>query len=218
MALRKLQKEISVSLFVKAFSVSENAEDRKELYIRFSDAYDGSIKDWRKMVEAELEDESLKEEFAKLTSKEEKNDIKEFITIEPLVEEDLEQISYLSSKELDTMPWVHVGDENDSMLDFVNSGYSYVAKREDVILGFILAYKCPTYGGAYYLYVDTFVVSSDAQGNGIGKMLLEKLRENMFRNRIFSMRLMTKRDIKAYKIYKHLGFDEIEDYVHMKKY
>ena len=31
----------------------------------------------------------------------------------------------------------------------------------------------------YYLYIDTFVVNSDVQGNGIGKMLIEKLKENM---------------------------------------
>ena len=70
----------------------------------------------------------------------------------------------------------------------------------------------------YYLYIDTFVVNSDVQGNGIGKMLIEKLKENMFRNRIFSLKLMTKSDIKAYKIYRHLGFDEPEGYVHMQCY
>lgn len=63
------------------------------------------------------------------------------------------------------MPWIR--SESDSINELVNGGYSYVAKREDVILGFILAYKCPSYGGYYYIYIDTFVVDRDAQGYGI---------------------------------------------------
>lgn len=116
------------------------------------------------------------------------------------------------------MPWVENEIGPESLFDFIDSGYSYVAKRENVILGFILAYKCPTYGGNYYMYIDTFVVNSDVQGKGIGKMLLQKLRENMFKNRIFRVKLMTKKEIPAYKIYKHLGFEEVENYVHMQRY
>ena len=218
MALRKAQKEMAITLFAKAFSATEDEKSRKELYIQFSDAYEGSIKEWKCKVEAEIKDEKIKEYFIKLSNREPKNDIKEFVTVEPLKKEDLKQISYLTSKELDMMPWVENDIGPDSLVDFVNSGYSYVAKREDVILGFILAYKCPTYGGHYYLYIDIFVVNSDAQGNGIGKMLLQKLKENMFRNRIYRVKLMTKKDITAYNIYKNLGFEEVEDYVHMQQY
>lgn len=218
MALRKAQKEMAITLFVKAFSATEDEKSRKELYIQFSDAYEGSIKEWKNKVETEIEDDNIKEEFINLTNRETKKDIKEFVTVELLKKEDLKQISYLASKELDMMPWVENEIGPNSLVDFVNSGYSYVAKREDVILGFILAYKCPTYGGHYYLYIDTFVVNSDAQGNGIGKMLIQKLKENMFENRIYRVKLMTKRDITAYKIYKHLGFEEVENYVHMQKY
>lgn len=218
MALRKIQKEMAITLFAKAFSVAKDEDERKELYIQFADAYEGSIKDWKNKVEAEIDDEDVKEKFIEFSRCEKKSDIKEYVTVEPLKKEDLEQISYLTSKELDMMPWIEYGEEMDSFVDFVNGGYSYVAKREDVVLGFVLAHKCPAYGGHYYLYVDTFVVSSDAQGNGIGKLLLQKLKENMFKKRIFSMKLMTKRDIKAYKIYRHLGFDEMENYVHMQKF
>ncbi len=218
MALRKAQKEMAITLFAKAFSATEDEKSRKELYIQFNDAYEGSIKEWKNKVEAEIEDDNIKEEFINLTNRETKKDIKEFVIVELLKKEDLKQISYLASKELDMMPWVEREIGPDSLVDFVNSGYSYVAKREDVILGFILAYKCPTYGGHYYLYIDTFVVNSDAQGNGIGKMLLQKLKENMLKNRIYSVKLMSKRDIAAYNIYKHLGFEEMESYVHMQRY
>lgn len=218
MALRKIQKEMAISLFVKVFSVTEDERSRKELYVQFADAYDGSIKDWREKVEQQLGNEDIRGKFSKLYNNEQQTDIKEFITVEPLKIEDLEQVSYLSSKELDTMPWVKNDMKPDSIIEFVNGGYSYVAKREDVILGFVLAYKCPTYGGYYYIYIDTFVVDRDAQGYGIGKMLLNQLSKNMFKNRIFRLKLMTKREIPAYKIYRHLGFEEIEEYVHMQRY
>lgn len=218
MALRKVQKEMAITLFAKAFSAVENEEDRKELFIQFSDAYEDSIRDWQREVEAQLKNEGVKKNFRRLVNREYKKDIKEFISIENLRKEDLEQISYLACKELDMMPWVANEEGPESLLDFIDSGYSYVAKRENIILGFILAYKCPTYGGHYSIYIDTFVVNSDAQGKGIGKMLLQKLRENMFRNRVFRVKLMTKKDIQAYKIYKHLGFEEVEDYVHMQRY
>lgn len=217
MALRKSQKEMAITLFVKAFSTTEDEESRKELCIQFSDAYEGSIKDWKNIIRDQIEDVNLKEEFIKLVNRDEKTDIKEKVVVEPLKREDLKQISYLASKELELMPWIDDENGKNSLVDFVNSGYSYVAKLEDVILGFVLAYKCPTYGGYYYLFIDTFVVNSDAQGNGIGKMLLQKLKENMLRNRIYSEKLMTKRDAPAYKIYKHLGFEEVEKYVYMHR-
>lgn len=218
MALRKAQKEMAITLFAKAFSAAEDERDRKELFIQFSDAYEDSIQDWQGKVEEELKDDVVKEEFQRLVNRKQKIDIKDYVIIENLKKEDLKQISYLASKELDMMPWVENEIGPESLFDFIDSGYSYVAKRENVILGFILAYKCPTYGGNYYMYIDTFVVNSDVQGKGIGKMLLQKLRENMLKNRIFRVKLMTKKEIPAYKIYKHLGFEEVENYVHMQRY
>lgn len=218
MALRKVQKEMAITLFAKAFSATEDEKNRKELFIQFSDAYEDSIQDWQCKVEEELKDDAVKEEFQRLVNREHNKDIKDIVIIENLKKEDLEQISYLACKELDMMPWVENEMGPESLLDFIDSGYSYVAKRENVILGFILAYKCPAYGGHYYMYIDTFVVNSDVQGKGIGKMLLQKLRENMFRNRIYRIKLMTKKEMPAYKIYKHLGFEEVENYVHMQRY
>ena len=218
MALRKAQKEMAITLFTKAFSATDDEKIRKELFIQFSDAYEDSIKDWHCKVEEQLDNDFIKQEFSRLVNRTPKKDIKDFVTIDNLKKEDLKQISYLASKELGMMPWVEKEMEHDSLTDFVNDGYSYVAKRENVILGFILAHKCPTYGGYYYIYIDTFVVNNDAQGNGIGKLLLEKLKQNIYKNRIYRMKLMTKKELPAYKIYKHLGFEEVDDYVHMQSY
>ncbi len=217
MSLRKAQKEMSVTLFTKAFSTTEDKQSRKELFIQFGDAFDGSICDWKETVEQELEDEHLRAEFQELCNSKGKTDIKEYVTIEPLQVDDLEQISYLANKELDLGPWLK-DDEIDSLDDFVDGGYSFVAKRENVILGFILAHRCPAYGGYYYLYIDTFVVGRDAQGYGIGKMLLSKICENRLKKRILNVKLMTQSEKTAHQIYKHLGFEDMEECVHMCKY
>lgn len=218
MALRDIQKEMAITLFVKAFSAKKNDENRKELFIQFSDSYGDSIKDWQCKVEAGFQDETDKVNFMRLVNKTDKKDTKDFVTIEALKKENLEQISYLASKELGYLPWVvREDDDFESLLDFINSGYSYVAKNENVIWGFILAYKCPTYGGYYSIFIDTLVVNRDVQGNGIGKMLLDKVKDNMFRKRIFSINLMTQKDLPAYKIYRHLGFEENEKYVYMRR-
>lgn len=104
MALRKIQKEIAISLFVKVFSVTEDERTKKELYIQFADAYDGSIKDWREKVEQQLGNDELKGKFRNFYNNEQQIDIKEFITVEPLKIEDLKEISHFASKELETMP------------------------------------------------------------------------------------------------------------------
>lgn len=192
MALRRTQKDMAVNLFAKAFSTSEDKQSRKELFIQFCDAFDGSICDWKETVEQKLEDEHLRSEFQELSNRKSKTEIKKYVSIEPLTVDDLKEISYLANKELDTGPWLR-DDEIDSLDDFVDGGY-------------------------YYLYIDTFVVEKDAQGYGIGKMLLSKIRENMFKNRILSVKLMTQREKNAYQIYRHLGFEEMEAYVHMSKY
>ncbi len=217
MSLRKAQKEMALNLFKRAFGASKDKQSRKELYIQFCDAFDGSICDWKETVEQELEDELLRLEFQELCNDKSKTDIKEYVTIEPLKVDDLEQISYLANKELDLGPWLK-DDEIDSLDDFVDGGYSFVAKRENVILGFILAHRCPAYGGYYYLYIDTFVVGRDAQGYGIGKMLLSKICENRLKKRILSVKLMTQSEKTAHQIYKHLGFEDMEECVHMCKY
>lgn len=221
MAMTKAQKEIAVTLFANTFLASKDKQSRKVLFIEFSDAFNGSICDWKERAEQEIKDESLKIEFKELCKGEKKTDIKEYITIEALRADDLNQISQLARMELGNSSWIyHACGEKapDSIDDFVEGGYSFVAKRENEVLGFILACKCPTYGGAYCLYIDTFVVGKDAQGLGIGKMLFAKIKENMFMDRIFSMKLMTQRERPAYKIYKHLGFKEIEEYVHMSRW
>lgn len=216
--MTKAQKEMVVNLFVNNFQAVKDKQSRKSLFVEFSDAFDGNICDWKDSVEQEIRDESLKIEFKELCEGKKKTDIKEYVRVEALSLNDLEQVSQLAREELNNTPWVYHANTADSFNDFVEGGYSFVAKRENEVLGFILAYKCPTYGGSYYLYIDTFVVGKATQGLGIGKMLFEKIKENMLMNRIFSIKLMTQRERPAYKIYKHMGFEEIEEYVHMTRW
>lgn len=77
MALRKAQKEMAITLFAKAFSAAKDENTRKELYIQFDDAYEGSIEDWKNKAELEMDDDSVKEEFIRLSNGEQKKDVKE---------------------------------------------------------------------------------------------------------------------------------------------
>lgn len=82
-----------------------------------------------------------------------------------------------------------------------------------------MAYKCSTFGGYNYIYIDTFVVNSFAQGQGVGKMLFSQVRDLAHKQKIYSIKLATKRSIPDHEIYKHFGLrDEAEEYVHMESY
>ena len=118
MALGEAQKEMAVILFVKAFAAADE-KSRKELYIQFADAYEGSIQDWKIKVEKAFENEECKEIFRSLNKEAEQNNLIEFVIIEPLKKEDLKQISYIASKELDMVPGIEHKMELNSINDYV---------------------------------------------------------------------------------------------------
>lgn len=217
MTFKKSQIEMALFLFVKSFCLETDENNRMELIIQFSDVYSGIIKDWESKVEKQIEDEKTRELFRRLLDKRKEKRVLEGVTIVPLEEDYFEQITYLGTKELDQFPWMP--EANSSITDFIEGGFSFAAKKDDVVIGFVLAHKCPTYGGYYYIYIDTFVVSSYTQGQGVGRMLFNELRSKAHKQRIYGIRLMTKRNMPAYNIYKHLGFEDMQDeYVQMKCY
>ncbi|MDE5778535.1 MAG: GNAT family N-acetyltransferase [Lachnospiraceae bacterium] len=78
-----------------------------------------------------------------------------------------------------------------------------------------MAYKCPTYGGSYFIYLDTLIVDEGARGKGIGRMMMEHLYKLACEQMIYEIKLMTTKDRPAYQIYKHLGFQDMDKYVYM---
>lgn len=174
------------------------------------------MKDWKLKVKEKLDAAAIRDEFQQLSDRESR-DISGDITISALTENDMKQVSYLGYKELGLIPWVV--NEDHPYAAFVDGGFSFVTKKDDEVLGFILAYKCSTFGGYNYIYIDTFVVNSFAQGQGVGKMLFSQVRDLAHKQKIYSIKLATKRSIPDHEIYKHFGLrDEAEEYVHMESY
>lgn len=58
--------------------------------------------------------------------------------------------------------------------DFENTGYSFVAKKNNEVVGVIMAQKIMYYG-SYHIFVNNYAVKASMQGMGIGKQLMEHL-------------------------------------------
>lgn len=218
MALGKNQKDLTLELFVKAYNSETDATKRKELIIQFEDAFDGCIADWEGYVVENI-NEDLKEEFQEVVDRNSNTDFLNSLTIENIVDEDLQQISQLGIRNLDLMAWVSdsISDKYyDSWKRFLKDGYSFTVKKNEEILGFALANKWPTYGGYYDIYLDTLVVDKAVQGRGVGTMLINNLKKIVHKENAFRILLRTDKKIPAFQIYKHWGFKETkEDEVYM---
>ena len=104
-----------------------------------------------------------------------------------------------------------------SISDFMKTGYSFVAKKDGVIVGAMLAQKIMDYG-SYYIYINDFAVKASAQGRGIGRKMMDHLVELAVKERIITIKLATQRRFKAYDVYHHLGFrDQDEETVYLTK-
>lgn len=217
MVLRKQHIEMAFDLFVRAFKSEKDESIRKAMVIQFGDTYCGITKDWKTQIEDKFDDDVLRKIFHKIAYANMDKTLDEIISIEPLQAEDIEQISYMGVRELDMFAWIP--DKYFPADSFVNSGFSFVAKKDNVVVGAILAYKCPSYGGFEHIYIDTFIVSGMAQGQGIGRLLFDSVKKEAHKYKINCIKLMTKRNLPAYHIYKHLGFREVHsDYVFMNWY
>lgn len=145
MALRQAQIELTIELFLRAFTSEKDKDARYKMLIQLEDAFDGSIENWKNRIEDQLYDETLKEELRNVFERKAHREYKDLCVIEALNGEHKREIRYLGAKKLDMLGWS--GKLEDSYGDFVDSGFSFVVKQENVVVGFALAYKCPTYGG-----------------------------------------------------------------------
>ncbi|MDD3221547.1 MAG: GNAT family N-acetyltransferase [Clostridia bacterium] len=99
---------------------------------------------------------------------------------------------------------------------FLQSGYSFVARNRDEIIGVVLGYVIPDLWGDA-IYVDSLVVGETVRGTGVGYRLLSYLSEYALSKDIHEFRLQTDKNLEAYKIYKHWGFNE-NSLVQMNKF
>ena len=65
--------------------------------------------------------------------------------------------------------------------------------------------------------MDSLAVAPFARRKGIARNLLKTIQKKAYKNEIYSVKLMTDRQLEAYKMYRHLGFNESK-YVMMTKW
>jgi len=92
----------------------------------------------------------------------------------------------------------------------------FVIPLNNKIIGFII--------GRVYLsedgkkgYINELIVSSRFQGDGYGRLLLDFYGEYLKRKNVKDMELMANLKSKAFKVYKKIGFKELNDFIYMTK-
>ncbi|MFQ5531754.1 MAG: GNAT family N-acetyltransferase [Candidatus Nanoarchaeia archaeon] len=66
-------------------------------------------------------------------------------------------------------------------------------------------------------FIDEIVISSNFQGKGFGKKLIEEIDKYFMKNGARIVELLSHRRSKAFKIYKKMGFKEEKGYAYMRK-
>ena len=108
------------------------------------------------------------------------------------------------------MPRFAEYNEVGTVKDFENTGYSFVAKKNNEVVGVIMVQKIMDYG-SYYIFVNNYAVKASVQGMGIGKQLLEHLISVSKEDKVHKIMLHTEKSLKAYDIYHHMGFGDQDD-------
>lgn len=84
--------------------------------------------------------------------------------------------------------------------------FSYVALKDDVICGVLLACEKPDIEWGKVLYIELLAVLPEFQKKGIGTKLLHKLREDAVNSDFMELSLRTGCYLDAYQIYIKYGF------------
>ncbi|MDO5424044.1 MAG: GNAT family N-acetyltransferase [Eubacteriales bacterium] len=214
MALSNKQVIEVVDLFANNFVLEPNSESRKRLFQRFGDVFGRGIVNWQDMVLKILEEKDVDSTLVKeykdlLAPRQDENYGYEF---REMTENDFPMVYEMLNHTFDT---ILTSYDNEHFKKFL-TGYSFVACDKEDILGVALAYPIPGLHSDI-IYVDSLAVAQYARGRGIAKKLLNTIQKKGHMNQIYCMRLITNRQLEAYQMYRHLGFQESK-YVLMEKY
>ena len=165
------------------------------------------------MIKGLTTDTAIIDAYINLSTRNDDKNKKVDCEIRPLEKEDFEQVREVMNAAFDLM----VADHDIAKFEaFVESGYSFVAYKDEEILGAVLAHEQPDLS-IPIVYINSFAVAEHARGQGIGKALFESLRKKVRENHLLLIKLQTDPKIEAYQIYKHWGMQESE-LVQMKCY
>lgn len=211
MALTKSQTNGVINLFAKTFVNSNNAKERKKLFIDFEDVFGKEIVEWKSLCREKIREYASEPEiiscFDEFLDRNRKLQIwNDTYQVRLLKETDLEQVRQLINNAFAMVLTLY--DDN-KFEKFISSGYSVVACNEEEILGVALAYEIPDLN-INAIYLDTFTVAENVRGYGLGRKMISHIQSLAVSNNIYKMKLQTDRKMEAYQIYKHWGFEEID--------
>lgn len=221
MALTGKQAEAVMELFVSTFVNYKDDRDRKRVFNDFKDNLGNGISDWvvkcrDKLIEKAADEEVIQCYDTLTENRALKTDL-ENVVVRKLGKEDLGQVREMVNR---TFGLLLTHFEDDKFDQYLSSDYAAVACQGDNILGVILAGEMPDIQ-THTIYVDIFAVSENVRGCGVGHKLMGYIKETARakqKNKLHQIKLQTDRNIEAYKVYTHWGFEEVEKYVHMRCY
>ena len=161
--------------------------------------------------------EKVKEETLRQYQKKDISSINEF-TIGDMTLEDEDAIVKILLEEIGCRPVLSECNEIGSVKDFKDTGFSFVAKKGEKVIGVMMAQKIMDYG-SNYIFINNYAVSSSYRGIGVGRLLMDHLIKLGRQEDICRICLHTKKGLKAYDIYHHMGFqDQADNSVYLTKW
>jgi len=131
--------------------------------------------------------------------------------IRPFADPDLEACADLFIQVFSRPPWNDRWPSTEVayayLKEFVDTpGFQgFVAIVDQQIVAFLLGHLKRWWSGSEY-YIDEFGVHPDAQGQGIGTMLVDHLKQTLLQAGIYTITLLTARDTPAAAFYEKQGF------------
>jgi aminoglycoside 6'-N-acetyltransferase I len=104
----------------------------------------------------------------------------------------------------------------ETLRHFASIGRIFVAEIEGKIAGFIIITK-EIYNGKINYIIEELVVSADYQGKGVGTELINRMEKIGKKEGVSSIILYASTKAKAYKFYKHLGFEHLKHMAYFSK-
>lgn len=216
MALTEKQVQGVCNMFANTFVNAKSEETRRKILVDFEDAFSKGISDWKTICEGLIKelatDTTVIDSYNALSTRKE-NEQTPDCDIRPMVKEDFEQVREIINAAFD----LAVTEYNEPGFKlFVDSGCSFVACKDDEILGVVLAHVQPELT-VPFVYINSFAVAKHVRGTGIGKALFARVKQHACEKHMYMIKLQTDPKIEAYEIYKHWGMQE-SDLVLMKGY
>ncbi len=222
MALSERQSKALLKMFSNSIMNEKIKERREQLYWEFEDSFKGVILNWEDSVHVALVENKVTgniiSEWQEYQNRSAAGQAIDDIVIGEMRLEDEKAIVNLLMTEVGCIPVFAEFTENGSVNEFKDTGYSFVAKKGEELVGVMMAQKQMDYGSAY-LFINNYAVTASFQGKGIGRMLMEHLYALARKEKIHRIQLHTEKKLKAYDIYHHMGFtDQSEESVYLTKW